>query len=213
MLCPTCGDPVDDVCYECGAFYEKQEYIVTDLSNYKVRRKRTRKRLDHFKEVLCQFQGKEGKHIPMEVLERIKASVGKEKDKITALDIKQSLRRLKLNKYVENIFYIQHVLAGTPLPYVRREVEDKMVRLFKQIERVFGMTRPRASFPRTSFLNYYYVIYKLLESLQPELLPRVPLLKTSLRLKQHDTLWRGICEELGRGWRATRGGKGGNNQA
>ena len=207
MLCPACGEPMTDICYECGAFYEKQEFIVTDLSNYKVRHKRVYKRLDHFKEVLCQFQGKEGKHIPAEVLERIKASVGKEKDKITALDIKQSLRRLKLNKYVENIFYIQHVLAGTPLPYVRREVEDKMVRLFKQVERVFGMTRPRASFPRTSFLNYYYVIYKLLESLQPELLPRVPLLKTSLRLKQHDTLWRGICEELGWGWRATKASK------
>ena len=206
-MCPVRGDPVEDMCYECGAFYEKQEYKVTDLSNYKVRHKHRCKRLDHFKEVLCQFQGKEGKHIPAEVLERIKASVGKEKEKITALDIKQSLRRLKLNKYVENIFYIQHVLAGTPLPYVRREVEDKMVRLFKQVERVFGMTRPRASFPRTSFLNYYYVIYKLLESLQPELLPRVPLLKTSLRLKQHDTLWRGICEELGWGWRATKASK------
>jgi hypothetical protein len=34
--------------------------------------------------VLCQFQGKEGKHIPTEVLDKVKASVGKEKEKITA---------------------------------------------------------------------------------------------------------------------------------
>ena len=199
MFCPECREPmINEVCYECGVFYEKQEFVVTDLSNYKVRHKRIYKRLDHFKEVLCQFQGKEGKHIPQEVIEGIRDSIAKEKGSITLLDIKQSLRKLKLNKYVENIFYIQHVLVGTTLPYIRREAEDKMVRLFKQVERVYGVTRHLANFERTSFLN------KLLESLQPELLPRVPLLKTSLRLKQHDTLWRDICEELDWTFRPTK---------
>ena len=209
MFCPECREAmIDEVCYECGVFYEKQEFVVTDLSNYKVRHKRIYKRLDHFKEVLCQFQGKEGKHIPQEVIEGIRDNMAKDKGSITLLDIKQSLRKLKLNKYVENIFYIQHVLAGTTLPYIRREAEDKMVRLFKQVERVYGVTRPLANFARTSFLNYYYVLYKLLESLQPELLHRVPLLKTSLRLKQHDTLWRDICEELDWTFRPTKVEKG-----
>jgi hypothetical protein len=83
-----------------------------------------------------------------------------------------------------------------------------MIRLFKQIERVYASTRHRVNFPRNSFLNYYYVVYKLLESLQPELLHRVPLLKTSLRLKQHDTLWRDICEELDWAFRPTKVMKG-----
>ena len=113
-----------------------------------------------------------------------------------------------MNKYVENIHYIQHVLTGTPLPCIRREAEDEVVRLFKQIERVYGSTRHQADFARTSFLNYYYVVYKLLESLQPEIWPRVPLLKTSLRLKQHDTLWRDICEELDWAFRPTKVMKG-----
>ena len=199
---------INEQCYECGVFYEKQEFVVTDLRNYKVKHKRIYKRLDHFKEVLCQFQGKEGKHIPPELLAGIKDNIAKDRDSITLLDIKQSLRRLKLNKYVENIHYIQHILAGTALPYIRREAEDKMVRLFKQIERVYGSTRQRVNFPRNSFLNYYYVVYKLLESLQPELLHRVPLLKTSLRLKQHDTLWRDICEELDWAFRPTKVIKG-----
>ena len=56
-LRPARGEPMTDICYECGAFYEKTEFVVTDL--YKVRRKRIHKRLDHFEEVLCQFQGKE----------------------------------------------------------------------------------------------------------------------------------------------------------
>ena len=49
-----------EMCEECGVFYETQEFIVTDLSNFKIKHKRIYKRLDHFKEVLSQFQGKEG---------------------------------------------------------------------------------------------------------------------------------------------------------
>ena len=34
MFCPECREPmINEVCYECGAFYEKQEFVVTDLRN------------------------------------------------------------------------------------------------------------------------------------------------------------------------------------
>ncbi len=205
MLCPECHQPVGEMCFDCGVFFEKHEFIITDFSNFRVKHRRIYKRLDHFKEVLCQFQGKEGKNIPHEVVEKVKASMLKDKGDITLLDVKLSLRKLKLNKYVENIFYLHHVLTGTPLPYIKREIEDKMIRLFKQIERVFCEARPRAQIARTSFLNYYFVLFKLLDSLQQtDLLPRVPLLKTSIRLKQHDALWRCICEELGWNFRPTK---------
>ncbi len=63
MICPMCREPMGEMCEECGVFFEKQEFIVTDLSNFKIKHKRIYKRLDHFKEVLSQFQGKEGKDI------------------------------------------------------------------------------------------------------------------------------------------------------
>ncbi len=213
MLCPECHQPIGEMCFDCGVFFEKQAFVITDFSNFRVKHRRIYKRLDHFKEVLSQFQGKEGKNIPREVVEKVKASLGpKDKNTITPLDVKLSLRKLKLNKYVENIFYLHHVLTGTPLPYIKREIEDKMIRLFKQIERVFvlkdswgGETSPRVQVARTSFLNYYFVLFKLLDSLQQtDLLPRVPLLKTQIRLKQHDALWRCICEELGWNFRPTK---------
>ena len=192
-----------EMCEECGVFYETQEFIVTDLSNFKIKHRRIYKRLDHFKEVLSQFQGKEGKDIPRTVIERLRESI--KNDSPTILEVKQNLRKLKLNKYVENVFYIHHVLSGTPLPYIKREIEDKMIRLFKQLERVFGLVRSRVPFARTSFLNYYYVLFKLLDYLQqPELLHRVPLLKTHVRVKQHDALWRHICEELDWPFRPTK---------
>ena len=198
-----CGEPMKDMCEECGVFYETQEFIVTDLSNFKIKHKRIYKRLDHFKEVLSQFQGKEGKDIPRTVIERLRESI--KNDSPTIQEVKQNLRKLKLNKYVENVLYIHHVLSGTPLPYIKREIEDKMIRLFKQLERVFGLVRSRVPFARTSFLNYYYVLFKLLDYLQqPELLHRVPLLKTHVRVKQHDALWRHICEELDWPFRPTK---------
>jgi len=39
---------------------------------------------------------------------------------------------------------------------------------------------------------------------QPEFLHRIPLLKTQVRLKQHDALWRHICEELDWPFRPTK---------
>ncbi len=92
---------------------------------------------------MCQFQWKEGKDAPKDMVEKINESVHKDKGTITLNDVRQSIRKLKLSRYVENILYALHALTGTPLPYIKREIEDKMVRLLKQIERVFELTRSR----------------------------------------------------------------------
>jgi hypothetical protein len=153
MLCPMCRELMGEMYEECSIFFEKQEFIVTDFSKFKVKHRRIYKRLDHFKEVLCQFQGKEGKDIPKEVVERIRENIIKDKvpkdssgGLITLDDVKQSLRRLKLNTFVENIIYVHHLLTGAPLPYIEIEIEDKMIRLFKQVGRVFELTRSRVPF-------------------------------------------------------------------
>jgi len=51
---------MENMCYECGVFFEEPEFIVTDFYNYRPRPKRCYNRMDHFKEVLGQFQGREG---------------------------------------------------------------------------------------------------------------------------------------------------------
>ncbi len=74
LLCPQCRQPFSEnkICEECGFFIEEQEFIVNDLYNYNARPQRAYHRLDHFKEVLGQFQGREGKTIPPEILHQIK---------------------------------------------------------------------------------------------------------------------------------------------
>ena len=191
--CPECNLPMEGMREERGVPFEKPELIVTDLYNYVAKPQRFYKREDHFKEVLAQFQGREGKDITAETLEKVKAEV-KDASQTDVAEIKRILRKLKLTKYVENAFYITFAIAGQEPPYIPREIEDKMVRMFARITQAYPSV---PTDKRRSFLSYYYIIFKLLELMgQKELLPRVPLLRTKLRIRQHDTIWKQLCEEL-----------------
>ena len=57
---------------------------------------------------------------------------------------------------------------------------------------------------RTGFLNYYYVLFKLLDIMKEnELLPHIPLLRTKQRLREHDRVWCKVCAELDWSYRST----------
>lgn len=191
-VCPECHQPMDKICEECGVTLDEPEYVVHDLYNYIARPHRCYKREDHFKEVLAQFQGNEGKVLPPELLNQIRDEI---KDReITLSEIRRVLRKLRLTNYVENLFSINFALTGQQPPYIKREIQDKIVKMFKQIARAYDDV---AKYDRRSFLNYYFIIFKLLELMgQVDLLPQVPMLKTKMRIKEHDAIWRKICEEL-----------------
>jgi hypothetical protein len=95
---------------------------------------------------------------------------------------------------MENFNYIVFAVTGTQPPYIPKLVQEKLIRMFKQIDRAFGNVQKDKC---KSFLNYYYILYKLLELMgQTELLPDIPLLRTRVRLRQHDAIWKLLCEEL-----------------
>ena len=178
--------------YECGAFFDEPEYIVYDLYNYKSLPRRCYKREDHFKEVLAQFQGSEGKILPPEILDKIRAEIRDLSD-TNVSEIRKILRKLCLTKYVENAQSIAFALTGVQPPYIKRVIQEKMIKLFKQIVSAWASVCCGQSFP-----NYYYVVYKLLELMDEiELMCRVPLLRTPLRIRRHDKVWAKICDELG----------------
>ncbi len=56
---------------------------------------------------------------------------------------------------------------------------------------------------RRNLQNYDYILINLELMGQTELLPQVPLLRTRLRLRQHDLLWKKVCDELERTWKRT----------
>ena len=125
----------EGMCEECGCFFEKQEFIVTDFYNYNARPRRSYNRLDHLKEVLGKFQGRGGKAIPPTILHQIRCAF-LVFTQATALDVKKAMRKLRLAKYIENFYYILFAATGEEPSYRKREIEDKIVRMFKMIDRV-----------------------------------------------------------------------------
>lgn len=154
------------------------------------------KRINHFKEILAQFQAKETTQIPEEVLENIKNQLNKERitlAKLTNSKAKEILKKLGYNKYYEHIPFIKDKLGIKP-PVMTPELEETLCNLFMEIQGPYAKFCPD---DRVNFLNYYYTVYKLCELLSKiEFLPYFPMLKDKEKRIEQDEIWKKICEEL-----------------
>jgi hypothetical protein len=154
------------------------------------------KRINHFKEILAQFQAKETTQIPEEVLENIKQQLNKERItllKFTNIKAKEILKKLGYNKYYEHIPFIKDKLGIKP-PIMTPELEETLCNLFMEIQGPYAKFCPD---DRVNFLNYYYTVYKLCELLQKtEFLSYFPMLKDKEKRIEQDDIWKKICEEL-----------------
>ena len=154
------------------------------------------KRINHFKEILAQFQGKETTQIPPDVIENIKLQIKKERielTQITNIKTKEILKKLGYNKYYEHIPFIKDKLGIKP-PIMSPELEETLCNLFVELQSPYSKYCPD---DRVNFLNYYYTAYKLCELLGEEkYLPLFPLLKDREKRIEQDDIWKKICEEL-----------------
>jgi hypothetical protein len=154
------------------------------------------KRINHFKEILAQFQGKETTQIPPDVVENIKLQIKKERielTQITNIKTKEILKKLGYNKYYEHIPFIKDKLGIKP-PIMSPELEETLCNLFVELQSPYSKFCPD---DRVNFLNYYYTAYKLCELLGEEkYLPLFPLLKDREKRIEQDDIWKKICTEL-----------------
>ena len=154
------------------------------------------KRINHFKEILSQFQGKETTQIPPEVIENIKLQIKKERvelSKITNNRTKEILKKLGYNKYYEHIQFIKDKLGIKP-PVMSQELEETLCNLFMEIQSPYSKFCPD---DRVNFLNYYYTAYKLCELLgKSQYLDHFPMLKDRDKRIEQDNIWKKICQEL-----------------
>ena len=205
-ICETCNKgeliPVDHegslVCNNCS---KSIRYLVeNDKPSYKEPPKEVcfyaYKRINHFREILAQFQAKETTLIPDEVFENIKLQIKKERIKlnqITNKKAKEILKKLGYNKYYENIPFIKDKLGIKP-PIMSAELEERLCNLFTDIQGPYARYCPD---DRVNFLNYYYTVYKLCELLdQRQFLSFFPMLKDREKRIEQDEIWKKICEEL-----------------
>jgi len=155
------------------------------------------KRINHFREILAQFQAKETTQIPPKLIMDLKKQIAKERIELKDLSnemTKTMLKKLGYNKYYEHIPYIKDKLGIKP-PVMPQDVEEKLCSLFLEIQRPYAMVCPD---DRTNFLNYHYTIYKLCEILkQDKYLQYFPMLKDREKRIEQDEIWKQICKELG----------------
>ena len=154
------------------------------------------KRINHFREILAQFQAKETTQIPTEVLENIKNQIRKERIDLSQLNNKKAkdiLKKLGYNKYYEHIPFIKDKLGIKP-PVMTQDLEESLCNLFMEIQGPYAKFCPD---DRVNFLNYYYTVYKLCELLdQTQFLPYFPMLKDREKRIEQDEIWKKICESL-----------------
>jgi hypothetical protein len=205
-VCQSCykGEliPMDDegvlICNVC--FKNVQYLIENEKPSYKEPPKEVcfyaYKKINHFKEILAQFQGKETTQIPSEVIENLKYQIKKERiesSKLSYYKTKELLKKLGYNKYYEHINFIKDKLGIKP-PIISQELEETLCNFFMEIQYPYAKHCPDY---RVNFLHYYYVLYKLFELLdETQYLPEIPMLKDREKLIEQDTIWKKICEEL-----------------
>jgi hypothetical protein len=154
------------------------------------------KRINHFKEILAQFQGKETTQIPLDVIENIKLQIKKERielSQITNIKTKEILKKLGYNKYYEHIPFIKDKLGIKP-PVMSPELEETLCNLFIELQSPYSKYCPD---DRVNFLNYYYTAYKLCELLgEEQYLQHFPMLKDPEKRMEQDEIWKKICLDL-----------------
>ena len=204
-LCEYCGGEwiqVDHkglvVCNKCGR--QKEFLVEHEKPSYKEPPKEVcfyaYKRINHFREILAQFQAKETTQIPQKVLDEIKNQIKKERCDLSQISNKRAkniLKKLGYNKYYEHIPFIKDKLGIRP-PLMSQELEDKLCNLFLEIQKPYAKHCPDG---RVNFLNYYYVLYKMCELLgEKKFLPFFPMLKDPVKRIEQDDIWKKICREL-----------------
>lgn len=186
------------VCDRCSSSFP---YIIdNDKPSYKEPPKEVcfyaYKRINHFREVLAQFQAKESTQIPEEIIERIRTQIKKERLTLQQLDnkrVKEILKKMGYNKYYEHIPFIKDKLGIKP-PVMSPQLEETLCSMFMKIQAPYAKYCPSN---RTNFLNYYYTVYKLCELLdQRQFLEYFSMLKDREKRIEQDNIWRNICHEL-----------------
>ncbi len=147
---------------------------------------------------LSQFQAKESTDIPLEVYDKVKRELKKQRitqrSLVTIPKMKEILKSLDMQDSYEHIPHIISKITKCAPPTISRETEDVLRQMFKIVEAVFEETCPRT---RTNFLSYSFVLHKMCQLLElDEFLRCFPLLKSPDKLRQQDIMWKSICKHL-----------------
>lgn len=206
--CDYCGSEMNMclneavlTCSDCG--YVEKILVDSDKPSYKDPPRENSyyayKHINHFNELLAQFQAKENTEIPADIYDRILIQLKKERitDMATLKPqkLREILKKLGYSKYYEHIPHIMNRLNGQNAPHISHEDEEKLRHMFREVKPCFGKHKQKG---RRNFLSYSYVLYKFCELLEmDEFLKSFILLKNRDKLYLQDQTWKLICKDMG----------------
>ena len=189
------------VCTKCGVF----EYYPVHVQSYNhtmrySRRKCVYKRYDNFKTILDQFFYGGNKVVPDYVMETIRDEICNRDNilynytiPLTIPILECILKRNKMMKYKNSIYFIYFKLKSQPLPYITITEKDMMLNMFNVVSNIYDKYKPK---DRKSFLNYSFVLKKLLIMLgKVEYAKYITPLKTNSKQKELERIWELITKD------------------
>ena len=189
------------VCTKCGVF----EYYPVYVSSYNhsmkpSRRKCKDKRSDNFKVILDQFFYGLKQRVPDDVMKAIRNEICNRDNilynytiPLTIPILECILKRNKMMKYKNSIYFIFFKLKSRPLPYITITEKDMMLNMFNVVSSTYDKYKPN---DRKSFLNYSFVLKKLLIMLgKVEYAKYIPKLKTNSKQKELERVWELITKD------------------
>ena len=164
------------------------------------RRKCIYKRSDNFKVILDQFFYGLKQLVPDDVMKAIRNEICNRDNilynytiPLTIPILECILKRNKMMKYKNSIYFIFFKLKSQPLPYITITEKDMMLNMFNVVSNIYDKYKPN---DRKSFLNYSFVLKKLLIVLgKNDYAKYIPPLKTNSKRKELERVWELITKD------------------
>ena len=189
------------VCTKCGVFeyYPVHVQLYNHTMRYS-RRKCVYKRYDNFKTILDQFFYGGNKVVPDDAMETIRDEICNRDNilynytiQLTIPILECILKRNKMMKYKNSIYFIYFKLKSQPLPYITITEKDMMLNMFNIVSNIYDKCKPK---DRKGFLNYSFVLKKLLIMLgKVEYAKYITPLKTNSKQKELERIWELITKD------------------
>ena len=189
------------VCTKCGVF----EYYPVHVPSYNhtmqySRRKCVYKRYDNFKTILDQFFYGLKQLVPDDVMKAIRNEICNGDNilynyaiPLTIPILECILKRNKMMKYKNSIYFIYFKLSGVPLPYITITEKDMMLNMFYVVSNIYDKCKPK---DRKSFLSYPFVLKQILIVLgKDDYAKYIPQLKTKSKQEELERIWKLITQD------------------
>ena len=189
------------VCTKCGVFEYYPVYVTSCNHTMRYsRRKCIYKRYDNFKVILNQFFYGRKQLVPDDVMKAIRNEICNRDNilynytiPLTIPILECILKRNKMMKYKNSIYFIYFKLSGVPLPYITIKERDMMLNVFNVMSNIYDKYKPN---DRKSFLSYPFVLKQILIVLgKNDYAKYIPQLKTKSKQKELERIWELITKD------------------